>query len=166
MYALDDYTAQQNGLTGGLYLQMPGAPPQQVAAGNWYNVAWRPYAERFFAQGVDGVVSVALDGTVQNWPEERVAMPVDSPDGAWLLAWGDGNYSGPIGLRLYTADGELKRDIASDSVMHAVWTPASDGVFYISEGSLVYVAIPNGEPQLVAEDLAMASAGSLGWVRP
>ena len=166
LYVIDDYTAQQNGLTGGLYLDTPAAPPQRVATGNWYNVQWRPHAGLFFAQGAEGVVSVSRDGAAQPYAAESVALPIDSPDGAWLLAWGDGNYSGPIGLRLYSADGELKRTIASDSVTYATWSPASDGVFYLSEGNLYYVAISNGEPQLVAENLATAEAGSLGWILP
>jgi hypothetical protein len=166
LYVVDDYTAQQNGLTGGLYLDTIDAPPQLVASGDWYNVQWRPNAELFFAHGAEGVMSVALDGAVQNWTTERATLPIDSPDGAWLLAWGDGNFTSPIGLRLYTADGELKRTITSGSVTSATWSPASAGVFYVSEGDLYYAAIPNGEPELIAENLATTETGSLGWVMP
>jgi hypothetical protein len=51
-------------------------------------------------------------------------------------------------------------------VAFATWAPDSSGLFYVSDGMLYYVAIPNGEPQLIAEDLISSEAGSVGWVRP
>jgi WD40 repeat protein len=161
----DDYTAQQNNLQGGLYLTSPAKQPQFIASGNWYDVRWLPNAHVFFAKGESGVISVALDGTTTEYFGED-ALPIDSPDGAWLLAWGDGNYTSPIGLRLYTTDGELKRDITQDAVTFATWSPDSTGVFYVSDGMLYYAAIPNGEPQLIEENLITTEAGSMGWVMP
>ena len=161
----DDYTARENDMQGGLYLKSGAEYPKLVAPGNWYDVRWLPHARIFFAKGESGVIGVALDGTTTEYSGEE-ALPIDSPDGAWLLAWGDGNYTSPIGLRLYTTDGELRRDITQDSVAFATWAPDSTGVFYVSEGMLYYVAIPNGEPQLIAEDLISSEAGSVGWVTP
>jgi hypothetical protein len=162
---VDTYTAQHNNRQGGLYLASPSNPPQLIAPGNWYDVRWLPHAQLFFAKGEDGVISVALDGTTQDFPGEG-ALPIDSPDGAWLLAWGDGNFTSPIGLRLYTTDGELARTITEDAVTLATWSPDSTGVFYVSDGMLYYVAIPNGELLLIEEDLISSDAGSLGWVMP
>jgi hypothetical protein len=162
---VDDYTAQQNNLRAGLYLTAASNPPRLVAPGNWYDVRWLPHARMFFAKGDSGVRSVALDGTTTEYFGEG-ALPIDSPDGAWLLAWGDGYYTGPIGLRLYTTDGELKRAITTDSVTFATWSPDSNGVFYVSDGVLYYAAIPNGKPQLIEENLASTTSGSLGWITP
>jgi hypothetical protein len=165
LYVVDDYTARENNVQGGLYLDSPAQQPQLIAPGNWYDVRWLPNAQLFFAKGESGVISVALDGTTTEYSGED-ALPIDSPDGAWLLAWGDGNFTSPIGLRLYTTDGELKRDITQDAVTLATWSPDSTGVFYVSDGMLYYAAIPNGEPQLIAEDLISTGTGSMGWVMP
>jgi hypothetical protein len=165
MYVVDDYTAQQNNLQGGLYLDSPSRQPQLVAPGNWYEVRWLPHAQMFFAKGESGVISVALDGTTKEYFGED-ALPIESPDGAWLLAWGDGNYTSPIGLRLYTTDGELKRAITPDAVTFATWSPDTTGVFYVSDGMLYYASIPNGEPQLIEENLITTEPGSMGWVMP
>ena len=165
LMVVDDYTAQQNNLPGGLYLTVPTKQPQHIAPGNWYDVRWLPHAQMFFAKGEKGVISAALDGKTQEYSGEN-ALPIDAPDGAWLLAWGDGNVTSPIGLRLYTTDGELKRTITKDAVTLATWSPDSTGVFYVSEGKLYYATIPNGEPQLIEENLPSTTLGSLGWVMP
>jgi hypothetical protein len=152
-------------LQGGLYLAAPSKQPQRIAPGNWYDVRWLPHAQMFVAKGESGVISVGLDGTTKEYSSED-ALPIDAPDGAWLLAWGDGNYTSPIGLRLYTTDGELKRAITEDGVTFATWSPDSTGVFYVSDGMLYYAAIPNGKPQLIEENLTTTESGSLGWVMP
>lgn len=162
---VDRDTVRQNGMEGGLYLAAAGAPPQLIAPGNWYEVRWLPHAQMFFAKGDSGVISVARDGTTKEYSGEG-ALPINAPDGAWLLAWGDGNFTSPIGLRLYTTDGELKRNITTDAVTLAMWSPDSTGVYYVSDGMLYYVAIPNGEPQLIEENLITTEAGSMGWVMP
>ena len=95
----------------------------------------------------------------------NASLPIDAPDGAWLLAWGDGNYTSPIGLRLYTPDGELRRTITPDSVAFATWSPDSNGVFYQSDSQLYFVEIPNGEPQLIGETTAR-ELSNIGWIMP
>jgi WD40 repeat protein len=165
LVVVDDTTAQQYGLTGGLYLDTQEALPQQGAPGSWYTVRWLPHAQLFFAKGESGVVSVALDATMTHYAGEG-ALPIDSPDGAWLLAWGDGNFASPIGLRLYTTNGELKRGITQEAVSLATWSPDSTGVFYVSGGKLTYAAIPNGEPEVIDANTAATDTGSLGWAMP
>ncbi len=165
LMVVDDYTAQQNNAQGGLYLASPTKQPQFIAPGNWYDVRWLPHAQLFFAKGQGGVMSIALDGTVKKYDGEN-ALPIDAPDGAWLLAWGDGNFTSPIGLRLYTPDGDLKRSITEDAVILATWSPDSAGVFCVSDGKLYYAAIPNGEPQMIEENATATKTGGLGWVTP
>jgi hypothetical protein len=163
--AVDRDTARQNNLQGGLYLASPLNQPRLVAPGNWYDVRWMPHAQVFFAKGEDGVISVALDGKTTEYSGEG-ASPIDSPDGAWLLAWGDGNFTSPIGLRLYTTDGELRRAITKDAVTLATWSPDSTGVFYVSGGKLTYAAIPNGNPEVIDANTTATETGSLGWAMP
>jgi hypothetical protein len=162
LYFVDDFTAQQNGSSGGLYFATADQT-KLIAAGDWYDTRWLPHAQLFFAKGKDGVISVTPDGTVKKYEGEE-ALPIDAPDGAWLLAWGDGNYTSPIGLRLYTPDGELKRTITSDSVAFATWSPDSNGVFYQSDGQMYFAEIPNGEPKLIGDSTAR-ELSNLGWVK-
>ncbi len=167
LYTVDDFTAKQNGLSGGLYLATPALDqPQLIAPGDWYSVEWLPNAQLFLAHGPQGIISVAPDGTLKNYTTEKSTILIDSPDGAWLLARGDGNFSGPIGLRLYTRDGNLAREITSDSVSFATWSPDSSGVFYLANGTLYHVATPNGEPAVAAANMISAEASSYGWVQP
>jgi hypothetical protein len=163
LYYVDDFTAQQNGLSGGLYLATANQA-KLIASGDWYETRWLPHAQLFFAKGKAGVMRVTPAGVVKRYADEE-ALPADSPDGAWLLAWGDGNYTSPIGLRLYSPDGELKRTITSDSVAFATWSPDSSGVFYQSDGQMYFVEIPNGEPQLMGESTAR-ELSNIGWVKP
>ncbi len=163
LYFVADFTAEQNGLGGGLYLATTDQA-KLLVAGDWYDTRWLPHAQLFFARGPDGVIGVTPAGTVKKYAAEE-ALPIDSPDGAWLLAWGDGNYTSPIGLRLYTPDGELKRTITPDSVMFATWSPDATGVFYQSDGQMYFVEIPNGEPQLIEESTAR-ELSNLGWIKP
>lgn len=165
LYIVDEYTARENNLQSGVYFDSPSQLPQLTAPGNWYDVRWLPQAQLFLAKGESAVISVALDGTTKELSGEG-ALPIDSPDGAWLIATGDGNFTSPIGLRLYTTDGELKRAITQEAVTYATWSPDASGVFYASDGKLYYVAIPNGEPQLIEENLTTTETGSLGWVMP
>jgi hypothetical protein len=135
-----------------------------ITAGDWYETRWLPHAQTFFAQGPAGVMSVTPAGAVKKYADEE-ALPIDSPDGAWLLAWGDGNYTNPIGLRLYTPTGELKRSLTSNAVTFATWSPDASSVFYQSDGQMYFVEIPNGEPQLMGESTAR-ELSNIGWVKP
>ncbi len=163
LYFVDDFAAQQNGLSGGLYFAAAGQA-KLMASGDWYETRWLPHAQLFFAKGKDGVISVTPEGVVKKYGGEE-ALPIDAPDGAWLLAWGDGNYTSPIGLRLYTPDGEVKRTITSDAVAFATWSPDATSVFYQSGGQLYFVEIPNGEPQLIGDSTAQ-ELSNIGWIKP
>ena len=162
--AVDSDTARSNNLKGGLYLASGAQQPHLIAPGNWYEVRWLPLAQLFFAKGENGVISVTPDGAVKKYEGEE-ALPIDSLDGAWLLAWGDGNYTSPIGLRFYTPTGELKRTLTSDSAAFATWSPDASGVFYQCDGQMYFVEIPNGEPVLMGETTAR-ELSNIGWVKP
>jgi hypothetical protein len=169
LYYVADFTAEQHDLKGGLYLAGPQADqPELIAAGDWYETRWLPRAQLFFAKGPAGVMSVTPDNIVEQYAEEE-ALPIESPDGAWLLAWGDGNYTSPIGLRLYATDSvpadEVTRTITSEAVAFATWSLDATGVFYQSEGQLYFVEIPNGEPVLLGETTAR-ELSNIGWVKP
>jgi hypothetical protein len=167
LYVAYDFTGQQPGLRDGLYLAGPDAisqPPQFIAAGDWYDTRWLPQAQLFFARGKEGVISVTLDGVAKEYDAEQT-IPIDAPDGTWLLAWSNGEFISQTGLRLYTPDGKLTRTITDKAVVLALWSPDSTGAFYVSEGALHYVPIPDGEPQMIAEKLTSADPASYVWVR-
>jgi hypothetical protein len=168
LYYGDDFFMQQRGLRGGLYLAGPdasGQPPRFIAEGDWYTVRWLPQSQLFFAAGKAGALSVTRDGVVTRYDTEQ-AIPIESPDGAWLLAWRNADVINSTGLRLYTPDGTLARTITEDTVLFATWSPDSTGAFYVSTGALRYVSIPDGEPQVIAEKLITAEPAGYVWVRP
>jgi hypothetical protein len=168
LYYGDDFVMQQRGLSGGLYLDAPDAiskPPHLITSSNWYTTRWLPHMQLFFAAGKDGVISVTRTGTATRYDIER-AIPIESPDGNWLLAWRNADVINSTGLRLYTPDGKLARTITQDTVLVATWSPDSTGAFYVSAGALRYVSIPDGEPQVVAEKLISAEPASYVWVEP
>ena len=167
LYYGDDFTLRQQGLTGGLYLSRPNSTSQGaqfITSGDWYETRWLPQVRLFFARGREGLISVGLDGRVTKY-EVGQNMPAESPNGAWLLGWSYGEVNDRPGLRLYTSAGQLARTITSDSVLFATWSPDSMGAFYVSKGTLQYVTIPDGEPQMVAEKLLSSEPASYVWVR-
>lgn len=166
LYFGDDYTLQQQGLQGGLYLAQPNAAdpaPRFIAAGDWYETRWLPHVRLFFARGRQGMISVALDGRVTKYVVGQT-IPIESPNGAWLLGWSYGETIGGTGLRLYTPDGDLTRLITSEPVLLATWSPDSVGAFYVSKGALYYLAIPDGDPQFIADKLISAELASFAWI--
>lgn len=167
LYYGDDYFLQQQGLSGGLYLVTPdaGGQPRFVAAGDWYATRWLPHSRLFFAAGNAGAISVTRDGVATRYETER-AIPIESPDGAWLLAWRNADIINSTGLRLYTPDGTLVRTITEDTVLFATWSPDSTGAFYVSAGALRYMRLPDGEPRVIAEKLITAEPAGYVWVRP
>jgi hypothetical protein len=152
----------------------PGEPSDHI-------YRWGSWGQALIYQSAGRAISLALNGTVKTCPNDSGLSrdgqpPLESPDGTWLLGWGDprgwAGDQGPSpvdntqsGLRLYTAAGHLEREITTRGVTDATWSPDSTGVFYVSAGNLYYTAIPNGETQLIEENL-YNNRPILGWVQP
>jgi WD40 repeat protein len=147
--------------TGDSQLITPTTEITQIGYDHVYR--WDSDAKRLWTSSAGDVVSLALDGTVKRYPDES-ELPFESPNGAWLLFECGGGIKRP-GLRLYTHDGQLAREIASDLTSRATWSPDSTGVFYELGGVFYYVSIPDGRPQPIEENRD-SPWENLGWVQP
>ncbi|CAG0926566.1 hypothetical protein TFLX_00101 [Thermoflexales bacterium] len=150
--------------TGESQLITPTTEITQIGYDRVYR--WDSDAKRLWTSSAGVVISLALDGTVKRYLDER-ELPFESPNGAWLLfECGMGGEIGPKpGLRLYTHDGQLIREIASDLTIRATWSPDSSGVFYGLGSTIYYVSIPDGQPQVI-EETRDSPWEILGWVQP
>ncbi len=137
-----------------------------LKSGEWGEVIWSPQAERFYlTQYSDqGVASVSLDNQVVHFKAEEL-LPAISPDGKLLAFWGNSAYGPRDGVRLYSPDGKLIREVTTDPADFVTWRPDGKGLFYVSDGSLYDVPMPDGQPASIDEGLEVSAEGGMGWVR-
>ncbi len=150
-------------ITDGLYLRSPGSSSAEMLAdGLWFDVRWSPGFDLFFAAGNAGVIAFSTTGE-----SEQVAaagsVPAPSPDGAWLTISAEG-------LQLYDRNRDLVREIPEASYEDVLWRPDSTGLFYLQDGALYYLAVPDGTPLLVEPEVKVTydypsrELRNLGWV--
>ena len=164
VYAVSEATARDGGPARGLYLESPGHDqPQLIDPGEWHDLVWSPYAGQFFASGDAGILGMTPAGETTRFDQESL-LPAVSLDGNWQAFWGDGYFTQPAGLRLYARNGQLQRNIMSDSVSLATWSPDAQGIFYVSNGALYFVRLPDGQPISIDKGVQASSEGGLGWV--
>lgn len=145
------------GLSAGLYWTSPNSGPVSVEHGPWQRLEYRPAAGRFFAARAGAVVSFYPGIDKVTFVDEE-NLPAVSPDGMQLAFWAAAGSASP-GLRLYSQDGLPGRAITTKPVTEALWAPDGQTLIYVSSGSLYRVALPNGEPEYIANAVSY-----LGWV--
>lgn len=144
-------------LPQGLYWASAISGPVTVARGKWQRLTYSAAAQRFFATSPLGALSFAPGEKRVEFAHED-SLPFASPDGHWL-AFLSAEGSARPGLRIYTAEGKLLREISGQPVHEAAWRLDSAGLYYISAGSLVYLPLPEGKTVTLAEGVL-----NLGWV--
>jgi hypothetical protein len=129
-------------LVPGLYLLgIDEKTPRLVQAGEWHGLSWSATLEYFSAEGVQGSLFAAVDGSTRLITiKGRVVI---SPNKNWYLVYSDGTGGAQPGLRLYQAAGELMQSITSDAVQWAAWQPGSEGFFFLA-GERLYLAFRRG----------------------
>ncbi len=145
------------GPAAGLYWTSPNSGPVSVERGTWQRLEYQPAAGRFFAARPGAVLSFypGLD-PVTYLDEDN--LPAASPDGTQVMFWSAAGSSSP-GLRLYNLEGVPGRAVTTSPVTEASWAPDGSALFYVSSGDLYRVALPSGDPELIA-----SSVSHLGWV--
>lgn len=140
-FNIGEQEALLQGLVPGLYLVQPDQPGYRLQrAGYWDQLIWDP-SGMFIAQGSQGVVAFSPQGQEFFLPEEADARI--SPDGQWLIGWGDGMDS-LIGARLYQPPSAYPLQTIIDKVVEAIlWQPDSRGFFIFAEGDLIHVEFPS-----------------------
>jgi hypothetical protein len=144
-------------LAAGVYWATASTGPVTVGKGKWTHMAWSPAAKRFFASGLNGVLSFAPGKEKVTFQDED-NLPEASANGE-LLAFYSSESGIKTGLRLYSPDGKLFREVTNQPVQEASWRPDSTGLFYVAGGSLYYLEKPGSESVLLGEGVS-----NLGWV--
>lgn len=135
--------ARLQNLVAGIYTIQPdqfGYTLQR--AGNWDQLVWNP-GGLFLARGAQGVFAFSLQGEDIYLPNESDLRI--SPDGQWMVGWGDGVGS-QSGARLYQTPSSYPLQTISDQPVEAIlWGPDSRGFFIFAGGDLFLVEFPQLE---------------------
>jgi len=111
-------------LQAGIYLiSMASGDADLVLVGDWRSVEWWDGKGVFVANGEQGTVFIRRTGEVVKEMAE-IADPVAlSPDGAWMVSYGD------TGVTVYTHIGTHIRQVVDAAVAKVIWRPDSGGFF-------------------------------------
>lgn len=150
------------GLSGGVYRISPDSPVYQLQqVGNWDRLDWDP-SGMFIAGGSQGVTLFNPQGESFLLPGQANANL--SPNGNWLIAWGDGVNS-KAGARLYQSASSFPlQTLTEDPVESLMWQPDSMGFFILSEGVLSHFVFPGLRPSEIVSGLPQGADFSLIWV--
>lgn len=159
-FSINFAAAISQGLAGGIYRLIPDSPVQNLqAAGDWPQLAWDP-GGMFVASGTQGVLLFTPQGESMLLPDQGNARL--SPNGNWLIAWGDGEGSA-AGAQLFQADSSNPlQTLLEQPVESLIWQPDSKGFLILSEGSLFHFVFPSLRPDEIITGLP-ADTG-FGWV--
>jgi hypothetical protein len=150
------------GLSGGIYRLLPDSTTLHFQqGGNWDNLIWDP-AGMFVASGLQETILFTPDGESLFLPNQGNARL--SPNGNWLIAWGDGEKS-LLGARLHQSNSNHPlQTLLEGRVESLFWQPDSMGFFIQSEGVLYYFAFPGLRPIKIADGLPLDSPLEWLWV--
>ncbi len=140
-FTLSDEDAARQGLVGGIYLSNPEESSYRLLrTGNYQRVFWDT-GGRFMAESTQGLYTFTPQGEGMFLPDEGDARL--SPDGGWMIAWGDGKESA-VGARLYqAANSHPLQTLSEVKVENVLWQPDSKAFFMQSEDGLYNLAFPS-----------------------
>ena len=154
---LDQSLAANGDNPAGVYgLQPGGTALQLIRAGDFSRLTWEP-GTMFLAGGSSGLFGFQPEGTNFFLPEEEQASL--SPNGNWLIAWGDEGarlYQPPVSTPLQT--------LLESPVENVIWRPDSKGFFMMSAGTLYQFIFPGLNPDKVASGFPEADPGIFVWL--
>ncbi|HSR47444.1 MAG TPA: hypothetical protein VLL77_05595, partial [Anaerolineales bacterium] len=113
-----------SGLVPGARLWNPVGEFTPIHEEGWDQVQWAPAAGRFYFSGARGVLAVDPE-TLATRTTELVGSISPSPDGRFLVLWGNGEDGQVTGIHLLTADLEAVSSLGSDVITAASWLPSS-----------------------------------------
>lgn len=161
-FNIGEQEAVPQGLVPGIYLALPDQPGYTLQrAGLWNQLIWDP-SGMFVAQGAQGVVAFSTQGQEIFLPEEANARI--SPNGQWMIGWGDGADS-LAGARLYQPPSTHPLQTISDKSVEAIlWQPNSRGFFLFADGDLFHVEFPSLQLKPVQIGFPESGQFDLIWV--
>ncbi len=125
----------------GVYLLRSGsASPELLRAGTWHGLR-SGHGGAFIAMGSQGAFAFASE--IMNVMLQDEADLQISPNGSWIIAWGDGEHT-PAGARLYqNPGGNLLQQLTEKPVKSVYWAPDSKAFFIQAEGALYHLSFPD-----------------------
>jgi hypothetical protein len=161
-FTIGNNQAAELGMVAGVYrLQAEDTFYILLRAGDWGALFQEP-AGRFVAKGPQGLFVFDADGESVLFAEEGDLR--FSPNGTWVVAWGDGVTS-KSGLRLYqTGSGNPLQTITLEPVQSAFWLPNSKGFFMQAGGGLYQLSFPTLNPELIENGFPLEEAIEWLWM--
>ncbi len=161
-YVLGEADASVGGLMAGVYLRKSErASADLLRAGVWDELIWED-GGMFVAAGPQGIFAFTPEGesvTLSN--ESHLQL---SPNGNWMIAWGDGEDT-DLGARLYQSPGgNLLQQLTDKWVERVYWAPDSKNFFIQAEGSLYHLAFPGLELVQIEGDFLEDVQVEFTWV--
>ncbi|NIS81229.1 MAG: hypothetical protein GTO14_13730 [Anaerolineales bacterium] len=160
--ALDPNSGAVVFTVGSLYLRsLESVGTRVVDTRSWSGVTWAPGLNQFLVHGEAGILALTPDG-VGRIVSEDAAIPIPSPDGAWLAHLGNT-------LRVYSSSEESVQEFAAWP-NSAIWRLDSLGLFFMEDTSLYYLPVPNGQPVLVDAGVKVSRGfpfldlSGIGWI--
>ena len=165
--ALAFYISVENaadaGLIGGVYLLQPDSPNfTLLRTGDWERLYWDK-GGLFVAVGSQGVFVFTPTGEGFYLPDEGDVRI--SPDGNWIIAWGDGTNS-LAGARLYQPPSSHPLQTVNEGLVEVVmWQPNSKAFFIHADGVLFQLNFPGLNLQQVKAGFPQEGQFNLVWVK-
>ncbi len=149
-------------MDGGIYLIRPDRGSMDLLrAGDWRELSWEP-GGWFVATGNQGAFIFRPEDEGILLPGARQAHL--SPNGNWLIAWGDDTYGVP-GARLYQpATNNPLQTLMTTPVERVLWQSDSRGFFILSEGTLSHFVFPALRPEEIIGGFVNGHEISFAWI--
>ena len=146
-------------LEPGFYLQEVGEEPIRVLEDDPLRPEWLEILGMFYVQGSSSAYLVDPDGTILSLEENTYADPLPSPDGRWLLMYGE------RGIQVFdVTNGALVFWIWEEEARWALWEPGSGGFVFGTgwpEDGLVW-RVGLEEP-VIAEAVEVPAGAQTTW---
>jgi hypothetical protein len=137
---LSEFAAADSGLEQGVYL-LPryGGDPTPIITGQSIEtetLAWSATLDQFVVGLNEEVVLFDRQGNITQ-RIERGGEAYIAPNGKWLALYSEDR----LNFDLFTSTGEFLRQLFKGSVEAVLWSPSSEGIFYVSEDDLYHFLV-------------------------
>jgi dipeptidyl aminopeptidase/acylaminoacyl peptidase len=132
----------------GTYLVTWNGSQTKISPDLYYGLTLRNGAvNRYIGHNSDwtSVIGIAADGAITVISDRHETYTSISPDYRWLVVYNRAS------IDLYDEYDKLVHTFTNIPVSAVVWRPDSTGLFLVSDRSLYFMTIPDGEPELIEQ---------------
>jgi hypothetical protein len=154
--------SEGEGMMGGVYLrQAERATADLLRGGVWDDLIWED-GGMFIATSPQGVFAFTpLGESVILSNESHLQL---SPNGSWMVAWGEGDSAEPGAWLYQSPSGNLLQELTDKWVDRVYWAPDSRKFFILAEGILYHLAFPGLDLQEIEGDFQADTPVEFAWV--